>query len=213
MDIPKLLSLLVSKQLYFTRLDSFSDPWEGVWPQPVLDAIDPNSFLKEITPISKKFFFVSCWHVSDHESAAMWDLYGEKGGVAIKTTCRELKKSLMSNDYYMSDVEYVDYTSHVLSNINLFDTVKLKRKSFSHEKEMRVVICDMQNSTSNENMAIVDFDNCKKISVDLSCLISEIYVSPRSPSWLVTVLEDLLIKYELPTKKVIRSSLYDPLVY
>ena len=91
MDMNRLLSLLRTSRLHLSRLDHLGDPWEGTWPQPVLDAyrsratISKVEFLLDTDQLQKKTF-VNCWHISPHESAALWALYSKESGLAIKST-------------------------------------------------------------------------------------------------------------------------------
>ena len=53
--------------------------------------------------IYRRSFFVSCWHLASHESAAMWKIYGAPGpGVAITTTAARIKRALAANPESLS---------------------------------------------------------------------------------------------------------------
>ena len=115
-DLPKFLTLIQNRSLYFCRLDKLGDPHEGSWTMG--DRTRRLSFLKrsfEEMGVTKrdgkpldldrdnflsnrevrKWFFVNCWHANDIENVAMWKLYGKgEGSVAVQTTYQKLTNSL-----------------------------------------------------------------------------------------------------------------------
>src|SRR4051812_3767913 len=87
MDFPKLLSLLDRKELFFPRADRLNDQYEGSvtaenirlrpeWYGEHLAVMEPHF---EVRRIQRKWIRISSWHMNEHESAAMWDLYGRLG--------------------------------------------------------------------------------------------------------------------------------------
>ena len=51
-----------------------------------------DSFIdRDIGKYYKNNTFVSCWHINGNESDAMWKIYSNKKGIAIKTTIDKLK--------------------------------------------------------------------------------------------------------------------------
>ena len=113
LDLHRLLSFLLTKSLYFTRLDNFDDPLEGLTENTIkkLDGYErmTNSLnnlkpcitreqmekiisdyenLKDIIQDqvnkSQKTQFANCWFINDKESFAMWNLYSNSESVAIK---------------------------------------------------------------------------------------------------------------------------------
>jgi hypothetical protein len=103
MDFTKFVSLLDSQQLYFTRVDKFDDPFEGSLPkinvaarQHFPDGITPEvreALIKvmantgEINQKWPRFHAINCWHMNEHESAAMWKLYLKSNeGISIQST-------------------------------------------------------------------------------------------------------------------------------
>lgn len=145
--------------------------------------------------LQRKFVFINCWHENEYESEAMWKLYSSHmdNAIAIKTTFGSLYKS-MGKDPSISigRVKYIDYSRNY-AGIN--DSFWRKRKSFSHENEVRAIVHDHK---------------CKKqgkiIKCDLDILIEKLYVSPTAPKWFIDLINDVNQKYEL-NKKVSPSSL------
>lgn len=117
---------------------------------------------------------VSCWHANSGESEALWRLYcpPPNAGVAIRSTVQNLWNA-MENEVsaVVGRVHYVDFREHFASTGK--DRLFFKRRSLSHENEVRVVIADRDDSGSNSRI----------IHCDLSVLIEEIVISPFAPSW------------------------------
>ena len=105
MGFAKFVDLLQRQALFFARADKLGDEFEGSWPKAGLESrreafkklvghdIDGKT-LSEFFKIQRKFTVVNCWHLNEHESAAMWKLYQPSGdGIAIRSTCGHLRKS------------------------------------------------------------------------------------------------------------------------
>ena len=123
MDFTKLLSLLETKTLFFTRADKLGDPFEGCFPQVVLERLklglehnqqggiywNMTQALKTI----RRWTLISCWHEGASESAVMWKCYNSNNdGIAIKTSYRRLCESLLGpEEIYIGRVRYIDYDS------------------------------------------------------------------------------------------------------
>jgi len=124
-DISKLLSFLINKSFFFTRLDKFEDKKEGITSNhlfykklksetensSVYDNIrntislqvggrEMNRIDEEIKQIQKSNF-ANCWFIADEysESVAMWNLYSSPNSVAIKIKYSEFKKNILKNGF------------------------------------------------------------------------------------------------------------------
>jgi hypothetical protein len=151
MNLAKLISLIQTQQLHLSRLDQLADPYEGTTTKQTAAGID--AWLKKIgstegyngmRPLlqqGRKSTFVSCWHANEHESEAMWRLYGgQSGGVALQTTYAHLVNSIETlGEIYLGLVSYVDYEKVAFPDANAFYPVMHKRASFAHEREVRLV--------------------------------------------------------------------------
>ena len=135
--------------------------------------------------------YVNCWHQSDCESEAMWQLYTRdcNEGIAIQTTFERLYQALPSVPQpSFGMVNYINFNEYnnggTEKNFHPFEAVWYKRESFAHEKEFRIVIEDI-----GEN----DFhDRNKKIRVDLNLLIENIYISPKADKWFTELVKDII---------------------
>jgi hypothetical protein len=151
LDLAKFVWLLENQKLYLSRLDFLNDPHEGSTPK-LLAALRDQEFrqlgadqlvvdLPKINEQSRRSLYVSCWHLGDGESEAMWRLYCPgSNGVAIQTSYRKLATSVDYDPFlYIGRVTYIDYETQGFPLNNLFYPVMHKRLSFAHEQEVRVV--------------------------------------------------------------------------
>jgi hypothetical protein len=182
MDLAKFISLLDCKEIYFVRGDRFEDKLEGSYSKPTIEKINQSIriylhlggiqiferelrvILNLINQINRLSVFISCWHMNEYESYAMWDLYNKDGkGIAIQSTVDKIETSLDTSNKGDSlnitagKVHYLDFESEEfkavpldiqgLQSSSLSISIKAlyiflhKRISFSHEKEMRF-LCD-----------------------------------------------------------------------
>jgi len=111
-DLPKFVWTLANNSLWFARGDTFEDRFEGSTTQAVrnLYSQELEAVVKDAAPgfvteamawmttqrrASKQNNVVNCWHMNEHESAAMWKLYASAGqGVAIRSSIDRLLQSL-----------------------------------------------------------------------------------------------------------------------
>jgi hypothetical protein len=161
-DIPKLVHLLSRRQLHLTRCDQFRDKWEGTWPEYVVTKFRATMALvagEAGTPAETGFlessctYYVSCWHESEFESAALWDLYARESGVAILSSVQRLKEAITCQDsLFLGRVRYANYKTVAIPT-NVLVPPYLKRESFSHEKEVRLLRWVPEN-TADKNQAM-----------------------------------------------------------
>ena len=119
MDVTKLVALLETCSLHFSRAGEFADPFEGslALMNKITNEITIAEILRdqhEETPSemrytrdqlreifsqmhrdSRQWVFINCWHGAESESLAMWRLYGsDNGSVVVQTTYKKLKEAL-----------------------------------------------------------------------------------------------------------------------
>ncbi len=145
-------------------------------------------YLTERKESTARKLLVNCWHENDDESEAMWKLYGGDSGIAIKTTFERLSKSLRcETDIHIGNINYVDYKTTIISEANLFTSALNKRKSFEHEREVRVVAHELDH----------DYEVGNYFEVDLNRLIHQVVVAPQSPEWFVNLVKSVTARYGL----------------
>ncbi len=226
MNLDKLLALLATSKIHLTRLDSFDDPWEGELP------ISREAFVENQLRLSgksrswaeyydtmirdfRKLFFVNCWHQSQYESAALWDQYAGSAGLAIRSTVGRLDSLKTSfQKCTLRRVRYVDFVTGEpeAREVDVFDIPCFKRPSFAHEKELRIVVLDETCALAGILPFVQHSPSSLSLDVDLGTLIESIWLSPKSPRWLVPHVEELLRRFNLPEVEIRRSALYDPVI-
>lgn len=229
-SLAKYISLLQTRALHFSRLDLLGDPFEGSLPRANVQIwehirenrrIDPDlAVFKDLSDerfneivkhqraarkASQAVFYVNCWHMNEHESDAMWRLYGLNGeSVAIRSTYRQLRSAL-PNEIHIGEVLYINYDTDAIAGNNLFNFVVRKRKSFEHERELRAVAWKPDNFSFDTNDK-TRMPNGISSAVDLTKLVSAIHVSPAAPFWFAEAVEGLSERFELQVQ-VVRSKL------
>lgn len=217
LDLERFISLLHTRSLFLSRLDAFRDPWEGTWPRAVVDGVrahwdkkNGDQFL-EMSQTLRIANYVSCWHASESESAALWDLYSGKSGVAIQSTVRSLQSAITDDkEYYIGKVSYVDFDTQPVPDLNLLVPPFLKRKSFEHEREIRVLHWLVPTDANGVQPSLAA--ESYSLTIEPDVLVERLYVAPSAPSWLPEALQELCRRFDLAAD-VTRSSLYDPRIY
>jgi hypothetical protein len=222
MDFPKFISLLNKKALFFTRADKFEDPLEGLFPKN--SSSDNNhKMIKLFYELNRKWVCISCWHLNEFESAAMWSLYSNKDqGIAIQTTFNRFKSSFLDINQLrpqIGKVEYVDIEKGKMSvqeglERDVLDSFTIKRPSFAHEQEVRAIITAApieelhEDGTPVIDQTLEPFAFGAEMYVDLERLIENIYLSPYAPLWHQEIMLSILEKYNLKIP-VLKSKIYD----
>lgn len=208
MDFTKLISLISSKKIFLAKASTFEDPYEGS-----LTEKDREEYLKGdlfllghqsnlLAEELKSETFISCWHMNEHESAGMWNLYTKTNeSIAIVSTYKQLKNSIQpldENNYYIGKVNYLDYSQDNISNHkqNALSPFFHKRLSFKHEEEVRVI------GYNNKANTVV-------LGVNREKLINYIYINPQAPKWFFNLVKKIINDdYELKDIEIIQSDLY-----
>jgi hypothetical protein len=158
----------------------------------------------------RKTLYVNCWHMNNDDSSAMWSIYASRGsGIAITSSYDLLRASIHTDKaLYGGKIEYIDYSKSAPDEDligNILAAPTRKRMSFNFEREFRIVFWDETHVNSNTLADIVLPDGCE-FRCDLSTLIDEIYVSPKSASWFLELVQSVVQTYGL-NKTVKRSAL------
>ncbi|PHS03434.1 MAG: hypothetical protein COA88_15850 [Kordia sp.] len=230
MDFKKFVSLISKKGLFFCRADLFQDPYEGSYSQAnksMRDKVysDESGTLSKtiddalefqnttLAKFRRQWYYVNCWHANEFESAAMWDLYSDgDGAIAIQTNYQNLQNHL-PDQCYMGLINYIDYRTEWLPEGNTFYPFMHKRKSFMHENEVRVIINDEASIPTNDKGWNLDSKNPKYgefVPIELNEIISEITISPLTPSWMVEAIKDVCEKYGVSSPIKLSDLYNDP---
>ncbi len=224
MDLGKFLDILTTESLAFPVATKMSDPYEGElglynkqMPHPYTGFL-PDEGLARLQDKEawrrrnmRKYTFLSCWHASPHESAAMWSLYAsEDKGVAVVTTWGRLKASLDTDVMvFGGEVRYLDYRTQAVPDGNSLPWYLHKRISFAHEQEVRLIAQDMlgeihdlapdRSSVAPDQLHPLFRkalqDGVARVPTAPDALIEEVRVAPRAQSWFADVVTSVSAKY------------------
>jgi hypothetical protein len=159
-DIHKLFSFILDKKLFFTRLDNFDDPLEGLTEdiignmsivENIPDDLNPSlpeeskisilaekkekqNYVNEQTERYQKKQFANCWFVGKKESFAMWNLYSNTNSVAIRYNPKELLDIVIpsAESYIHEDFKVFIYGFVDYDNIWPFDFFKQSDKKIRY---------------------------------------------------------------------------------
>jgi len=226
MDIHKLLDLIQHRRFYFTRMDQFEDPLEGIplevilrfrqalnYPHESLPKLIMNTNASPVKPdlgmygrferISKiqKTHFISCWFHGNRESMAMWNLYSNPDGVAIKVPFGKLKEYLIPNqiglnikEYFCGKVSYQDFKDddpYTWGELHKIKKVSLRKDlSFNHEEEIRFVV-------KTDEKTITSPAGIKSEKLDLKNMDLSVVCHPRMADWKKNNIRHLMMSIRL----------------
>lgn len=234
-DLAKFLAMLDTRTLHFARADQLGDPFEGSYSSyniesrpEVYDSRIPDHALRQVADAAERqvrFTFINSWHTNDFESAALWDLYADRG-IAIQSTFSRLKDSLAVYDLEPINfgiVQYIDYQTQWLPEGNLYYPYIHKRKSFEHEKELRAVILRLWRSQDDEEEGEASRVTLRRlpldhqlsgipVPVDVDILVEALFVHPQTPDWFRDVIGSVTERFGL-LREIQRSGLRDDPVY
>lgn len=263
MDFAKYVSLLDTGALFFPRSDKLEDPYEGTVSSASLEELEarfgsatvedeeptPSNEIRlrvrnhaDRVEVWRQFAYINSWHMNDVESAAMWDLYAQRGqGIAILSTYNKLANNLPKElpskvfepsaetppeyldkkiivwaaSILIGEVQYVDYDRGLVSTETIQSPFIYKRRSFEHERELRAVIVRPMNIEESGSLVRQPPNAEAGVSVDVSVedLVEEVVVAPTSPSWFANLVESVSVKYGLDKERIRRSPLYERRMY
>ncbi len=186
----KFLALLDDRSLFFPNTELFEDPFEGAYPDanralqdhifanyPVTE--DQQKAARDFYKWNKHLTFVSCWHLSEHESDALWKIYGKtEKAVLIQSTYLRLK-SCLPNYVHIHPVTYIDYKVDRIPNGHSMYPFFFKRREFKYENELRAATGDLPISDHVRRVRISD--NGWSFPINVNKLIESVYVAPECP--------------------------------
>jgi len=219
MDLSKFIWMIQSNALFFCRSDRMGDPFEGHYTKAIADQEEeyvrtlqsntvfqaiPNSVnigrevwrqnMIELPKKLKERYFVSCWHMNEEESPAMWKLYTSQNESICIRSKYETFARLLPAESMLGCVKYIDYRQDRFDTTEMLSYIVHKRKSFEHEREIRAVIYyDEAEACPFERVG----ENGLVVRINVAALIEEIFVSPTSESPLLDVVSGLAEKYGL----------------
>ena len=147
--------VLETRTIHFASANQFEDEFEGAVAVQLNEAPEDPRYVGmeggeraffELKRLTK----ISCWHVAEYESDAMWKLYGAQNkGVAICTTPERMRGAFkpfrLRPDYGLEEmwagpVTYVDLTQVRMRNVGMLGRFFHKHRAFESEREFRLAI-------------------------------------------------------------------------
>jgi len=237
LTLPKLLDLLDSRKLFFCRASKFDDPFEGAVPKRTEEYLRSWESARVSEEVRSKHraerkrmrssMAISSWHMSEHESAAMWNLYGlTHEGVAIKSTVDRLTRALPEwpkkgwqgpGAIYIGKVDYIDYSTAIFDPSQSYLPYVHKRESFKHESELRAVT--LINKAAGEaaasgvttEFAVTEWGIA--IPVDVCALIEGIYIAATAPGWFDRIVRASIERFGFDPNLVRKSAMAEDPIY
>jgi hypothetical protein len=225
MDLSKFVSLLQTQEIYFARADTLGDPFEGsVGTLNVREAdlilqfrdtiphlagwknIPENQIRRihaqksEFRQKTTKQVYVSCWHMNEYESAAMWKLYSQSSDAICIQTHFDKLTSEFPDWVHPSMVQYINYDTHFIPTGNILHPFVHKWASFNHEQELRFIIWPGRIDGEPIKDISIEGPSSVNVNVDLSRIIEGVRVSPTAASWFLGVVQGLVEKYGLSVR-------------
>lgn len=225
-DFTKFVSVLENDGLFFCRADKLGDPFEGSYARanerlreimyeedskrlniPLERMLEAFSAFGDVMKWHRQWMMISCWHMNELESAAMWNLYTKTNeSVCIQSTYK-LLESCLPEESYIGKVQYIDYNEEWMPERNLFTPFMHKRKSFEHEREVRAIIDKSpKKPLAMQDKTLVPPNAGIWVTVDSHKLIERIYLAPLSPDWFQDLIKQVTRRYGFSVE-VIKSSL------
>jgi hypothetical protein len=179
LDFLKFLYLIQKNKIYFSRLDQFDDPFEGLNKriifdkyvidqtpsyeklnpafthdqklQIVFDAEQNLKYIKEVASITQIAQFASCWYLSKRESRAMWDIYCDNNSIALRFPANYLVNLIKNEAQKYKDTKF-DHM--IIGNVNyqdLYPPKDLNDPDYNSEKTNKFSVTTKDSSYSHEN--------------------------------------------------------------
>lgn len=142
-------------------------------------------------------FGVNCWHKNEHESAAMWQLYGNCA--AVESTVPRLQSAFSRDGINFDEVRYMDFDNDPIEQGHRHYASFIKRMEFQHEREIRATVLLKQ------------FGKGELVECDIEKLVVAVHVAPlAAPYYLAAVRQVVERIGPTPIIPVIPSSILSP---
>lgn len=188
-SIGRFKDLLLTKRNGLVRPSMWDDPFENFFLK--CKARASTGELVSLEPISSSWYG-QCWTMN-RDSDAMWRIYSpKKDGVRVATTIRKLLSAIYDHSdkfcalkYFIGVVKYMERSEieSFLSSTSVLSlgfggqphsfarTLSIKRREFEHEKEVRLLINDVEKNMGVGGVVNVDFDH--------AMVLDEVTLDPR----------------------------------
>lgn len=202
----KYVNLLVTSELWFSRVDLAGDRFEGssthasvsAWKSllekalPAEQVDNVHNQLEGNRKVLNGLAYVNCWHNEIDENMLMWKLYSDTNGVAIRTTFSDFQNSLVTDrDVFVNHVSYLDYSEggDLLNDSDLLQKVCSRPNFLKFESEIRAAL--LHHEPLNNALDLANQPKGVQIPVKLEVLIDEAILRPEADRWAVEIIQEL----------------------
>jgi hypothetical protein len=216
MDFTKYVSMLQNGGIYLPTVAMLEDPFEGSYARgnrelrPLVHKHMPPAFgltAGKMVQRLRGHVAVSCWHMNERESAAMWKLYAQTHeAVCVQTTFRKLKAA-MGEQARVGMVRYVDYETGWIPESHPLAPFIYKRKSFEHEREVRAIIEPLEMAALLKEERNEARGAGQWVKFDFAETIEQVLVAPDAPPWFLELVRQVTARYEQGAVPVVPSAL------
>lgn len=216
-DLPRFVRVLQRQELFLPRASLLGDEFEGSTTKPIAQFrehvianrdVDPKlemyrglqeAHLRalfehegQLAKSVREHSYVSCWHLNQHESMAMWQLYSNGAqSIALQSNFETLRDELP--DYVnVGMVKYIDYETDFIPAGNVYYPLLHKRSSFEHEREIRAIAWLHPEAPDHPEVRERVTTAGLPVPIRLDPLIHKIFVHPQAASWFVDVVNELV---------------------
>ena len=157
--------------------------------------------LEQLSSIRKTFrrwIYMNCWYMNEHESHAMWMTATTKQSMAIQSTYADLHKhlALTNLNICLGVVNYVDYETHLIPEGHILAPFIYKRHEFEYENEVRAIIEEGPKAIDGKvNYRTLNDKKGISVSIPLNTLVKSVHIHPESDRWFIELIESVTRKY------------------
>lgn len=236
-SLPKLIDLLQTNTLFFTRGDIMRalDKAEGsVFTKRSLEIHEMLRGMKQDEVVVKypnfsrtagdilqsdqvinnfnetiaiKQKFINCWHMNEDESFAMWKIYSDDFGVCIESTYQNLCDSF-------EDEKWGFYNEDVKGKIYIgeVDYIDRAKETIPQDFGFRPYLSKGRQFSYEQELRCIIYDSQgqslnQRATINLNTLVNKIRVNPFAPFWFERNIKNLCEKYGFDPNKVKQSNL------
>jgi len=225
MDLAKFASMLQNEALYFPVVAELGDDLEAAPPRVPSNAspLQQQEVFSHWS-LTRCISFASCWHLAEHESAAMWAIYaGRHQGIAVQSTLNGLVRAFptaviedTNKILKIGRVEYIDPNTETTPPLfsNMYATVLRKRLWYAYENEVRILCSPPDNWV--EPALMNEPGRFKRSGVWVRCnlheLIQNVVIAPHAPPYFKPAVSEIFRRFGFDPESVKASMMNERVV-